>query len=607
MLAGPTDNLTERYKTILENSYDAIMYTDGKGRVAFCNVPTEALTGIAADELLGMPIWNVHKLMSAGNRGTDHYASALKERLQDFLKTGSATWEREAVEMQYRHPDGRHLILEWHIFAIRTSEGYSIASVMRDITGRRAVEDALRASEEKFRSVVEQANEGIIIIDENQRIVEINASLEALAGISRTDLLNQPVEDMGRILASQVPDGEADRADMVRRSLTELTEEIRLNPGSLVEGMIMHPDGAERHLFLQIFPIQVASRQMTGCIIRDITRQKTDEQNLKRYTFQLEMLRQVGLELSGELSTDSLAWMIAPRAIELLDGSAMALYLHDQTDDVLELAICLGDSQPPIEQAVRRGQGLAGYVWERGEPLLLQDYHTGRTGELLVTKSVWGKVAGAPIVYGGEFLGVLFVFSNRPFVANDLKLLGLFASHAGAAIRNARMHSQLHELAIRDPMTGIFNRRHFFELADAVFDQSRRYNRPMSAVVFDADHYKDVNDTYGHLVGDEVLKQITARCSALIRQADIFGRYGGEEFVIVMPETGLTGAIKMAERLRTAVAETPYETEKGPVPATISLGVARSKRSTMTLLELLSDADSALYRAKDAGRNMVSD
>jgi diguanylate cyclase (GGDEF)-like protein len=216
-------------------------------------------------------------------------------------------------------------------------------------------------------------------------------------------------------------------------------------------------------------------------------------------------------------------------------------------------------------------------------------------------------VAGAPIVYGGEFLGVLFVFSDKAFAPNDLKLLGLFASHAGAAIRNARMHSQLRELAIRDPMTGIFNRRRFFELADAVFDQSRRYNRPLSAVVFDADHYKDVNDTYGHLVGDEVLKQLTARCSALIRQADIFGRYGGEEFVIVMPETGLTGALKMAERLRAAVGDSPYETEKGPVPVTISLGVARSKRSTLTLLELLSEADDALYRAKNAGRNQVQD
>jgi len=607
MLPGTTDHITERYKTILENSYDAIVYTDSKGRVSFCNPPLEALTGISADELIGTYLWDMHARMSPQPPGPSHYSVRLKQRLQGFLKTGAAAWQREAVEMQYRHPDGRLLTFEWHIFAVRTLEGYSIASVIRDITGRKAAENALRESEEKFRSVVEQANEGILVLDERQRIIEWNSALEALSGVSRQELLDHAVGEIPQIMADQVPETEPDRVQAVLQTIMELVEEASLNSSSMVEGRIVHPDGEVRHLFLQVFPIQVATRAMTGCIVRDITEQKRDEQNLKRYAFQLDTLRQIGLELSGELSIESLAWMIAPRAIELLGASAMALYLHNPTDDVLELAICLGDSQPPIEQALRRGQGLAGLVWERGEPILLEDYHTGRTGELVFNRSVWGKVAGSPIVYAGEFMGVLFVFSDRSFVPNDLKLMGLFASHAGAAIRNARMHSQLHELAIRDPMTGIFNRRHFFELADLVFEEARRYNRPISAIMFDADYYKEVNDTYGHLVGDDVLKQVTARCSGVIRQADIFGRYGGEEFVIVMPDTGLTGALKLAERLRFAVAEPPYKTEKGDVSTTISLGVARSKRSTASLLELLSDADAALYRAKDAGRNRVHD
>ena len=106
-------------------------------------------------------------------------------------------------------------------------------------------------------------------------------------------------------------------------------------------------------------------------------------------------------------------------------------------------------------------------------------------------------------------------------------------------------------------------------------------------------------------MGDEVLKQIAARCSGVIRQADLFGRYGGEEFVILMPETGMSGAMRLAERLRLAICEQPFQTEKGPVPVTISLGVARSKRSTTNLLQLLGDADEATYRAKAAGRNRI--
>lgn len=606
MIQGVSNRQAERHQAILETACDAIMYSDGQGQVVFCNPQVNALTGLPPEDLLGMNIWTAYRLLSSGTAGVAGGDSTLQEGMQEFLENGAASWDREAREVPYRHSDGRELILEWHFFGVHTSAGNSIATVIRDVTGRRATEGALRASEERFRSVVEQANDGILILDERRNIVEMNASMEALAGISRSELLDQPVEQLGRLLAAQVPEGEPERAESVRRAMQELTQEIRFAaPGSLVEGPILHPDGSMRYLALQIFPIQVASRRMVGCIIRDVSRQKNYERELKRSTFQLETLRQIVLELSGELSTESLAWMIAPRAIELLDGSAMALYLHDQANDVLELAICVGETQPPLEQAVRRGQGLAGRLWERGEPILLEDYHTGQTGTL--DRSVWGKVAGAPIVYGGEFLGVLFVFSERAFAPNDLKLLGLFASHAGAAIRNARMHTQLRELAIRDPMTGIFNRRHFFEVAEVVFDQSRRYNRPMAAVVFDADHYKNVNDTYGHLVGDEVLRQITARCSAVVRQADIFGRYGGEEFVIVMPETGLAGALRLAERLRSVIEDPPFETEKGPVSATISLGVARTKRSTQTLVELLSEADAALYRAKNGGRNRVHD
>jgi diguanylate cyclase (GGDEF)-like protein len=237
--------------------------------------------------------------------------------------------------------------------------------------------------------------------------------------------------------------------------------------------------------------------------------------------------------------------------------------------------------------------------------MLIEDFHTGATGKL--KRSMWGKVAGAPIVYGGEFLGVIFVFSDTRFDSTDLKLLGLFASHAGAAIRNARLHAELHELAIRDSLTGIFNRRHFFELSEKAFKHARRYNRPLSALIFDLDHYKDVNDHYGHLIGDQVLHDMAQRCLAVVRQHDIFGRYGGEEFAVLLPETDLQGALALGERLRDVIGSTPFETEDGDVVVTISVGVARMKRSTASLMQLLSEADKAQYRAKDKGRNTVSD
>ena len=605
MLPADIDPSLRLSKLLIEKMDDAIILTDYHGRVTFCNQSLEILSGLKMGELLGIYIWDFFRRLSVASKATSPLVTALRRRLKALLKNGTPLAEGELVEGNHQTSDGRVLTLEWRFLGIPGEEGWSIAGILRDVTIIHEVRQALNENEQKLRMIIEQADAGILLLDAQGIVVEWNAALELLSGVAREEVLKHPVQDLPRIMVEHVPEGEASRAQAVHQTIMDLMEEARLNPVSSVEGRFTHPDGDERYLSLQQFAIPLTSGQMTECIIRDITQQKKNEQNLRRYTFQLETLRQIGLELSGELSIESLAWMIAPRAIELLAASAMALYLHDPITEVLELAICLGENQPPIERAVRRGQGLAGLVWERGEPILLEDYDGGNLGQLILQKTTWGKVAGSPIVYAGEFMGVLFVFSGKDFISSDLELLGLFASHAGAAIRNARLHTQLHELAIRDPMTEIFNRRHFFELAESAFDQARRYGRPISAIIFDADHYKDVNDTFGHLVGDEVLKQITARCSGVIRQADLFGRYGGEEFVILMPDTGMTGAMRLAERLRLAVGEQPFQTEKGPVPVTISLGVARNKRSTSTLLQLLGDADKAIYRAKAAGRNRI--
>lgn len=189
------------------------------------------------------------------------------------------------------------------------------------------------------------------------------------------------------------------------------------------EGPVQHRTGMRKWVHAVTFPIRTEKHLWFGMIARDITPLKHGEQRLERCTHQLETLRQAGLEISSELGLDALIWMIAPRAVELLNGSAMALYLHNPQKDRLELAISLGDNQPKIEKTVQRGEALAGRVWETGKSVLLDDYHTGRTDDL--GKSYWGKVAGAPITWAGEFLGVIFVFSDQSFIEDDLKMLEL--------------------------------------------------------------------------------------------------------------------------------------------------------------------------------------
>jgi diguanylate cyclase (GGDEF)-like protein/PAS domain S-box-containing protein len=163
----------------------------------------------------------------------------------------------------------------------------------------------------------------------------------------------------------------------------------------------------------------------------------------------------------------------------------------------------------------------------------------------------------------------------------------------------------LREMALTDPLTGVANRRHFFARAKEEFGRARRYARPLSFLMLDMDHFKRINDRYGHARGDLVLKAFCDGCRALLRDVDLFARTGGEEFAVLLPETTLDGARVIAERLRQFTAGQKVETEGGEITWTISAGVAMSEPSDADLDACLQRADNALYRAKERGRNRV--
>lgn len=160
-------------------------------------------------------------------------------------------------------------------------------------------------------------------------------------------------------------------------------------------------------------------------------------------------------------------------------------------------------------------------------------------------------------------------------------------------------------LARTDGLTGIDNRRHFLELAQRETVRARRYSRELSVLVIDLDYFKRVNDTYGHAVGDELLIALTRSVSETLRATDAFGRLGGEEFAVLLPETANERAVRAAERIRSRVAQLTVLTDAGPVRATVSVGVATLDDSDQSLDALLIRADDALYRAKSLGRNRV--
>lgn len=170
---------------------------------------------------------------------------------------------------------------------------------------------------------------------------------------------------------------------------------------------------------------------------------------------------------------------------------------------------------------------------------------------------------------------------------------------------NKKNEEELLRLASTDPLTGVLNRREFRAIAEKEVMRSKRYGRPLSLLIMDIDHFKVINDSYGHAAGDKALQHLTKLCSSSLRTMDVICRWGGEEFVIMLPETGMKGAVVIAERLRSSIEETDFINNNNKIDFTVSVGVSAFKQGDDDIDGVLSRADSSLYMAKENGRNKV--
>lgn len=168
-----------------------------------------------------------------------------------------------------------------------------------------------------------------------------------------------------------------------------------------------------------------------------------------------------------------------------------------------------------------------------------------------------------------------------------------------------RLEHQLRHLATHDELSGLPNRRYFMQKANEEIERANRHRRDLSLLVCDLDYFKEINDRYGHQAGDDAIRAFAERCRSLLRESDTPARVGGEEFAVLLPETDHGDAIKTAERLRKAVAETPVDTGAGPVMLTVSIGVTSYREDFQSVESMIHEADTRLYKAKRGGRNQV--
>jgi diguanylate cyclase (GGDEF)-like protein len=187
-----------------------------------------------------------------------------------------------------------------------------------------------------------------------------------------------------------------------------------------------------------------------------------------------------------------------------------------------------------------------------------------------------------------------------------IKVGSTIFKYLSASNVEAAYHEEIYRMAIFDGLTQIHNRRYFEEFTEREIARSRRHNRQLSLLIFDVDHFKSINDQFGHLSGDYALRKLAATVRARIRREELFARYAGDEFVVVLPETTPNEAQKFGEIIRELVDETRFVFEGQELPVTISMGVGGVTDGTHTPAQLVATADAALYRAKEHGRNRVS-
>ncbi len=212
-----------------------------------------------------------------------------------------------------------------------------------------------------------------------------------------------------------------------------------------------------------------------------------------------------------------------------------------------------------------------------------------------------------PGLAGDEVVALTYVYrtnpASRPFDQQDVQLAVAVSHQAALTIQRSLLlekAQRLEQLAMNDSLTGLNNRRHFLELADKEFQRARRYKRPLAAMMLDVDRFKQINDTYGRAVGDQVLRGVADRCRESLREASLLARYGGDEFIVLLLECDLAAAERVATRLHRRTAVGPIETDAGPLSIGLSTGCAALAEDSANLQSLIALADAALYLAKKA-------
>ena len=336
---------------------------------------------------------------------------------------------------------------------------------------------------------------------------------------------------------------------------------------------------------------------------------------LKRTVDELAMFNQIGKALTSSLDIGEVMHLILAKVAELLKPRNWSVLLCDPKGGELTFKAALGAGAERLANLrIAPGEGIAGWVAQNNQPLLVADVaDDARFAPRFDAESQTHtrSILACPLTAKGTVLGVIELVNGNgdpAFSQEDLRILCTVAEFAAIALENAQNFQKVQELTVLDDHTGLFNSRHLRRTLEQEAVRAVRFGHPVSLIFLDLDKFKSVNDQHGHQAGSHLLLEVGTLLKRVLRSTDVPVRYGGDEFVVLLPETSKDQALDCARRLREEIRLRGFlaEMKFGPVRLSASFGVATFPDDAKSPDELLARADEAMYRVKNEGRDGVA-
>ncbi|HEX5784628.1 MAG TPA: diguanylate cyclase [Burkholderiaceae bacterium] len=361
---------------------------------------------------------------------------------------------------------------------------------------------------------------------------------------------------------------------------------------------------------------QLSARTAAQDVQQQIAAWEADRsaQDLREQTRVLTALGDIGRQIAASLKLEDIVLAVYKGIGALMKTDSFGLGLYDAEHDQIHYELLLegGQRLPPV-LLTHNSNSFSGWCVEHRQPLMMGDAtleyrrYLPELPQSHGTENSHRSLLFAPMIINDEVIGILSAQNRAPYAYTDrdLATLTTLAASVSVAVQNARLYASVLAAAREDELTKAMTRRYFFERASVEFQRAQREQVALSVIMVDLDRFKLLNDTWGHAFGDQVLRAFAALARSHKRPHDLFGRYGGEEFVLLLPRADLDGAMRVAQYLRQETEVLTLRCNDQPVHVTASFGIATRAANDTRIEALLARADCALYRAKAEGRNRV--